>query len=62
MRKNFTTPAIEIRELSALNSVMDGDLAIFATSPGQQESRSGLSLSDKTTQEGYNAWKGFRNK
>ena len=62
MRKTFMTPTIENRELSALNSVMDGDLAVFATSPGQQESRSGLSLSDETVQSGYNAWKGLQNK
>ena len=59
MKKVFKAPTIENRELSALNSVMADDLAIFAASPGQQESRGGLSLSDTTTQSGYNAWKGF---
>ena len=59
MKKNFTTPVIESRALTALNSIMDDDLAIFATSPGKQESRKGLSLSDGETKSGYNAWKGF---
>ena len=59
MKKVFKTPTIENRELSAMNSIMADDLAIFAVSPGQQKARGGLSLSDETTKSGYNAWKGF---
>ena len=59
MKKNFTTPVIESRALTALNSIMDEDLAIFAISAGKQTPRSGLSLSDGENKSGYNAWKGF---
>lgn len=57
MKKEFSTPSIESRDLLT-ESVMAVDLSIFSNSPGKSMKRPGVDMTD-TVAEGYNAWKGF---
>ena len=55
MKKEFKTPVIETKMLTAQDDVMAG---IMLTSAGQNPS--GLSSMLDQTTSGYNQWKGFK--